>query len=281
METRPFEDLISLVNQLPKSQASSTKDGGLVEVEKWLSSAQNQPTPKLTDMHICILASAYAKPVEGVHLDQQGQLDIEGFIASAGKGAAPVNDLCKTRGLGLRVLELAPSLPHFVGVWSEADCVAAVAFGMEATAAGGDLLCLSSICHWDEYYAQIFLNRIINSQIVTDEKESKTLIKYLKILQDFGGRDIAASLGAMIAARSRQLPVIIEGWAALCAYALLAKIAPQCTDHIVLGAIQNRAQTEWVSNMDINAPIVGVEVAAGAGCGVAHAATLVAAVVSQ
>ena len=269
MPERPFDDLIALASQIPTlpQQQPDINDGSL-RLDRWFSNAQHRDKPNLEEIHICILASSYSAE-SGAEVDTS---QVEEFIVAASRGQTRVNQLCKSHGLGLRVLELAPTLPHVVGQnWTEADCMAAVAFGMEATAAGGDALCLGSFSANDQLSSKTFGEEVKRLRS-SDADAAPT--DYLNILRTFGGRDTAAALGALLAARSRQLPVLIEGWAALNAYSVFREIAPDHVDHVLLASVQNVGQLDWANELSLK-PLVGVNVDAGPGCGLALAVSLV------
>lgn len=268
MSHMPFDDLMDLAIQMPELPRKQTDIyDSTFPISTWLANAQHRPEVKLNEIHICILASSYAA-VDGSKAETK---EIEEFVAAASRGQTRVNQLCKHHGLGLRVLELAPTLPHTVGEnWSEAECMAAVAFGMEATAAGGDLLCLGSYSINDAGYLPTLVDQVIRLRGAAGDCNP---IDFLHLLKNLGGRDSAASLGALLAARSRQLPVFIEGWSALAAYSILQQIAPRSTDHVLLASVQSEKQRVYAQQMGLT-PLVGVSIESGPGCGSALAVSL-------
>jgi nicotinate-nucleotide--dimethylbenzimidazole phosphoribosyltransferase len=57
----------------------------------------------------------------------------------------------------------------------------------------------------------------------------------LEVLRCLGGREIAAMAGAILAARIHRIPVILDGFIACSAAAVLARTAPGALDHCVAG----------------------------------------------
>ena len=55
----------------------------------------------------------------------------------------------------------------------------------------------------------------------------------LKVLARLGGREIAGMLGAVMAARHRNIPVIVDGFVATAAVALAYAMNPEALDHCV------------------------------------------------
>ncbi len=259
----PFDDLLSLLSYLPEADQCAAKnvrgiltskpldtEGGLADLAQWLAMWQGSAQPSVAQSHICLFASSY---------DGGGAFEeVVAYVDSTAKGAAPVNLLCVDKGIGLRAIQLAPELPHKVGPdWSEADCMAAVAFGMEATAAGGNLLALADLAPGnDEYGMAVILASLgqafeVNTcspmnkdvhQAATGimanafAGQADTSVSPLEAMRRCGGREIAASVGAILAARSRRLPVVAEGWGSLAAVVVLEALRAGSTDHVRFSA---------------------------------------------
>ncbi|WND02613.1 nicotinate-nucleotide--dimethylbenzimidazole phosphoribosyltransferase [Temperatibacter marinus] len=292
----PFDDLKNLLSQLPDQDHSSVKilqddmqalpiggaGGRIRDLLLWLAGWQGKAKPSLAESHICLLASSY-----------EGGMEAEGikfYIDFASKGQSFVNQLCKTHGTGLRVLEMAVEIPHKAAaspepVWTEAEVMAAVAFGMEASASGGDLLGLGELAFGSEPYAIAIICRLLGLESGQFAKEeglrtaagkAQQLLNGsseegpLELLRLWGGREMAASVGAILAARSRQLPVILDGWAPSVAALLLWKMDPSSIDHCQLGAPLNDAHAHAMGKIGL-LPIVNMphDCAMGVGAGFA------------
>ena len=59
----------------------------------------------------------------------------------------------------------------------------------------------------------------------------------LEALRRLGGRELAAICGAVAAARTAAIPVILDGFVACAAAAPLAKLAPTALDHCIAGHV--------------------------------------------
>ncbi|MCK0070451.1 nicotinate-nucleotide--dimethylbenzimidazole phosphoribosyltransferase [Kordiimonas laminariae] len=290
MKTKtPFEDLKSLLEQLPAVDAcgerkvkelQNVKGSQLSELEElssWLAGWQGTKKPSVNETHICVLASSYSG------YDAEAATT---FIAAASKGQAPVNKLCVGNGIGLRVLEMAPEIPHEVNSdWTESECMAAIAFGMEATAAGGHLLGLGSLAPGVEASSYTLIASCLGqtlqeARLWQNEEwigKSQTYLAGIEsdegpldVLRKYGGREIAASVGAIIAARSRRLPVIAEGWAALAAIVLLETLKVGACDHVKIAAAQDHLQ-EAIMEQIHKQPLLNLTTPVDAGCSVAIA----------
>ncbi|RYG23234.1 MAG: nicotinate-nucleotide--dimethylbenzimidazole phosphoribosyltransferase, partial [Burkholderiales bacterium] len=59
----------------------------------------------------------------------------------------------------------------------------------------------------------------------------------LKVLARLGGREVAAMLGALIAARHHKVPVILDGFVATAAAAIAYAINPSAIDHCLFAHV--------------------------------------------
>lgn len=290
----PFDDLRRVLSQLPEGDTCAGKkiaaaqgkkhiagSDGLLALKSWLAIWQGRENPSVDEAHVCVLAACYLGG---------NSSEVQEFIAAASRGAAPVNRLCVDRGVGLRVLELAPDMPYDPGTpWGQAECMAAVAFGMEATAAGGHLLGLSDFAPGNKLQAVAIIASLggitvearlktLRSALAPDDEKllsdvCELLAKNeaessdpLEVLRLYGGREIAASVGAIVAARSRRLPVVVDGWSGLAAVAVLEAELPNSTDHVRIASYPDELAREVVKQ-EGGEPLVGFAVSSGAGCG--------------
>ncbi len=286
-KNKPFDDLLSLIENLPSMDACAVRkitaqtgtqtlnnfSGG--SLSSWLAGWQGTEQPSVAESHINVLISSYKG---------YDTASVLSFVAKASTGKSAVNALCVDNGIGLRVLEMAPELPYDSNVpWSDAECMAAIAFGMEATAAGGNLLGLASFAPGEHVYAALIISLIckqadlqwVKGFFTEDEFQEflatkQNTINPLDILVQFGGREIAAAIGAIIAARSARLPVLGEGWAFMAAVATLENLKPNVTDHVMLASVTDDKQACFAKAIGMH-PILNCQVSSGVGCGVALA----------
>ncbi|MCJ9430360.1 nicotinate-nucleotide--dimethylbenzimidazole phosphoribosyltransferase [Kordiimonas marina] len=298
---QPFDDIRTVISDLSgpdeqsvtaiRAQANAkpfAEARGLLDLTAWLGAWQGTEQPVLKDIHICLLVSSYSHVAEGPAMAAD-------YVDMAAKGRAPVNLLCVDRGIGLRVIDMAPSVPHALdGRWSDADCVAAIAFGMEAAAAGGDLLGLSDFAPGNEAPAAALIAYCLagslegGNDLLTDEEPvfvaARTMLSSIDLppnqplaaLRLLGGREIAGMVGAMIAARSAGLPVLTDGWAALGAIAVLEALSKEAAAHVRVAGVADTAQARLMAQMK-RTPLIGVPVGVGPGCAVAAGLPVLAA----
>lgn len=288
----PLYDLAQLIGgikplNLPGSTTKRTdsqeRKEDLRDYGLWLAACQRRTDPVLKDVHIALLVSSY----EGSSQSDEAQK----WLEVVRRGQSPLNQLCVPWGLGLRVFEMAPQIPHETGKynsWSRRDAAAAAAFGMEATAAEGDLLPLGAVAPGGRLSAVALLRKLlgdvshIDALTNTEKEKLETLMALiprgddiipLDVLHKLGGREVAGLLGAMIAAYNAKQAVVIEGWSALAALAVLKAVNPDAGDHVRLAALTDPLQSEFAVKMGL-VPLVGPVVSAGRGCGLALACGL-------
>lgn len=141
---------------------------------------------------------------------------------AAGEGLLPA--LAKSLGAGVEAFDLAVDRP--VGdpargsTMSARECAATVAFGMEATAKRPDLLILGDAAPGSERAAGAVFEGL------WDQRGDP-----FEILTHCGGRETAALVGAIVAARMQSIPVVLVGPAALAAAAVVKAANPAGLDH--------------------------------------------------
>lgn len=267
--TSPFDDLKDLINQFPNADkdayeaatasldcrplgSAGSAPFGVAHLHAWLAAWQGEAAPRAKDIHLCLLASAYR---HGAPSDE-----VVAAIKRASRGRAAVNPLCVRSGLGLRVLELGPEIPHVVNpgepTWDEGQIMATLAFGMESTAAGGDILGLAGLAPGAEGPARTILSALLALPLDA-ELEGFDGTDPLLLLRAHGGREMAAILGGLVAARSRRMPVLIEGWSALTAAAVLHALGgPEALDHIQLASLTHQDQAAVATALGLH-PVLG------------------------
>ncbi|NNF80596.1 MAG: nicotinate-nucleotide--dimethylbenzimidazole phosphoribosyltransferase, partial [Rhizobiales bacterium] len=180
------------------------------------------------------------------------------MVANFSAGGAAVNQLCSAFDVGLKVFELALEMPTEditrAPALSEAECAATMAYGMEAIAGGCDLLCIGEMGIGNTTIAAAIafglygggaedwvgpgtgvdaegLRRkadVLRAAIALNEGQ---LSDPLEVLRRLGGREIAAMAGAILAARMERVPVLIDGFVATSAAAVLHAMDPSALDH--------------------------------------------------
>jgi nicotinate-nucleotide--dimethylbenzimidazole phosphoribosyltransferase len=158
----PFDDVRQLIAQLPGPDDEAVASvrardreltkppgslGRLEEIVEWLAAWQGRSNPVVTRPVVCVFAANHGVVTHGVSpypQDVTRQM-LENFAA----GGAAINQICAAYDLGFKAFDLALDVPTAditqEAAMEEKDCVATMAFGMEAIAGGADLLALGEM----------------------------------------------------------------------------------------------------------------------------------------
>ncbi|UMY19404.1 nicotinate-nucleotide--dimethylbenzimidazole phosphoribosyltransferase [Methylobacterium organophilum] len=275
--TSPFADIRALIAQMPDADADAvaavrardsvlTKPPGalgrLENLVEWLAAWQGKGSPTLDRPLVCVFAGSHGVVARGVSAFPAAvnRQMLDNFAA----GGAAINQLCATYGLGFRVFDLAIDMP--TGdicegpALDEKACVATMAFGMEAVAAGTDCLGVGEMgignttiaaaiytalyggapAHWvgrGTGVDEAGLTRKAEAVALALKTHEGHLDDPLAVLARLGGREIAAMAGAILAARLQKVPVVIDGYVATAAAAILHALDPRALDHCIAGHV--------------------------------------------
>lgn len=252
--------------------------GEIARILSFLQRHQKGELAQVDEVHLCLLASSYARatPVAALEL----------FLKQSKAGAAPVNLLAQQHGLGLRVMDLAIQYPHEAFSWDEIKTGSAVAYGMEAVAAGGDILALGDTGFGNEAFAlavacaALRKSRDVDDILFASAKPIHNQISALlagvpagacplEALKIIGGHDIAAAVGALLASRVVGMPLLIEGGAILAGVAVV-KMLGASVDHIELACTRSSGEAALAKALGLR-PILATDPGVGPGGGLALA----------
>lgn len=93
----------------------------------------------------------------------------------------------------------------------------------------------------------------------------------LEVLRCLGGRELAAMAGAILGARMARVPVILDGFIACAAAAVLAKAAPGALDHCVAGHLSAEGAHGRLLEKLSKEPLLSLGLRLGEGSGAALA----------
>ena len=97
----------------------------------------------------------------------------------------------------------------------------------------------------------------------------------LEVLRRLGGREIAAMAGAILAARMNRIPVIVDGYVATAAAAVLHALDPAALDHCLFGHVSAEPAHRRALARDGQGPLLDLGMRLGEGTGAALAAGIV------
>lgn len=316
---QPFDDIRSLIGTMPEAdhealaktcerEALLIKPAGalgrLETMSEWLSAWQGKAPPSVSRPLVAVFAANHG--VTEKKISAYPSSVTKQMVAGFGAGIAAINQICIANDLGLKVFDLALDIPteDFTEkpAMEEAACAATIAFGMEAVAGGIDLLCIGEMgigntTSASAIYAALFGGKAedwvgpgtgIDEATYTRklavvkcalELHASYLSDPLEVLRHLGGREIAAMVGAIIAARMQRVPVIIDGFVASAAAAILYSIEPHTLDHCLFGHLSAEpAHRQALQKMD-KTPLLDLNMHLGEATGAALAAGIVKAAV--
>ena len=216
MTDAPLDDIRALIADAPPSGSpgpSAEGMGELSDLASWIMSWRGE-----TSLRRPILAF-YA----GAHAGED-IAETRAFMEQVAAGDAAISRAAAHLGAGLDVYDLAldrPLPPPPAPAMSERECAATMAFGMEVMAKQPDLLVLVGVGPGADASA-----RAVIAAVEAGASDP------LDALRTLGGRESAAVAGAIIAARTQRIPVLIDGLPALAAATALRAHDAGATDHV-------------------------------------------------
>jgi len=311
----PFDDIRRLISMMPGLDEAAVaavrgRNGDLAKppgslgrlewLVEWLAAWQGRPQPAVVRPLVCVFAANHG--VAGRDASADPREATQQALANFTAGGAAINQICASLDLGLKVFDLALELPTADIVEAEAmdekGCVATMAFGMEAIAGGTDLLAIGEMGIGNAtiaaaIYAALYggpAGRWLGTATELDKKglarqaaiveaalrrHAADLHDPLEILSRLGGRDIAAMAGAILAARLQRIPVVLDGYVATAAAAILHALHPSAIDHCIAGHLAaGSAHRKVLERLD-KIPLLALGISLGEGAGAALAASLV------
>ncbi|MCZ8270132.1 MAG: nicotinate-nucleotide--dimethylbenzimidazole phosphoribosyltransferase [Beijerinckiaceae bacterium] len=311
----PFDDIRALLRALPGPDETSRAQvlareaelikpagalGRLEEIVAHLAAWQHRVPPRINRPLVAIFAGAHGVAKKGVSA-YPSEVN-KAMLASFSNGQAAINQICKAHDLGLKVFDLAIELPteDFTEgpALEEAACAATIAFGMEAIANGTDLLCLGEMGIGNTTAAAAIHAALYGGPVVQwvgrgtgvdDAGHARkvaaveaglalhrgSLKDPLEVLRRLGGREIAAIAGAILAARIERVPVILDGYVATSAAAVLHALEPSSIAHCLAGHVAAEgAHAEVLKRLDL-VPLLDLGLRLGEGSGAALACAIV------
>jgi nicotinate-nucleotide--dimethylbenzimidazole phosphoribosyltransferase len=274
---RSFNDIRRLVRRLPGPDEKATAQarareptltkpegalGRLEELTEWLCAWQGRHPPRLERLAVRVFAGNHGVVAQGVSAYPAAVTTQ--MVANFRAGGAAINQLCRSAGADLKVLALNGLAPtkDFTreAALSERASVAAVAQGMKAVPARADVLCLgemgigntaaaAAVClalfggraaDWTGPGTGLKGRALARKAAVVAEGvgfHGRAVHDPLEALRRVGGFELAAIVGAALAARLRGIPVLLDGYVCTAAAAVLARLRPGALDHCRAGHV--------------------------------------------
>jgi nicotinate-nucleotide--dimethylbenzimidazole phosphoribosyltransferase len=186
------------------------------------------------------------------------------MVANFAAGGAAINQLARTAGAQLRVIPILLEKPTAdfttAPAMDESEFLCAVATGYDAVSLESDLVCLGDMgignttaaaalaaglfggggLRWTGRGTGMDDHGLARKRAVIDTAlahHAAMLGDPLLVAAALGGRELAAILGATLAARRRCIPVLIDGFVCTAAVVPLAKLRADALDHVLAGHV--------------------------------------------
>ncbi len=266
-----LDDVRSILKNLPDASATAaaaaaerepqlTKPEGslgrLEEISGWLSAWQGSHPPKLDNPQVRVFAGNHGITAQGVSAFP-AEVTFQ-MVANFEHGGAAINQLSKAFGATLSVvpLELENPTKDFSQepAMSDAECAAAIQAGMDAVDENADVLCLGEMGIGNTTPAAAIAHALygetaafwtgpgtgVQGDALTHKADvighsvalhKDAMTDGLEVLRCVGGRELAAIAGAVIAARLKQVPVLLDGYICTAATAPLKAMNAAALDH--------------------------------------------------
>lgn len=270
--------------------------GRLGEAAEWLAKWQRRFPPRIEKPTLAIFAGSHGIVDAGVSLSSNS--DTRAHIDALREGKAPLSAIATQAGATVRVFELAldrptPSIAQEPAM-TERECAATIAYGFEAVEDQPDLLAIAvsgagvgtaaaavacalyggSPDYWVRPSAQTPASLSTKrSKLVNDALRLHRghLSDPLEALRCLGGRELAACVGAIIAARHQSIPVVLDGFATTIAAGVVHAVSPAAVSHCLASHITQRPAHEAALERVGLAPLLQLQFQTGGGLGSASA----------
>ncbi len=310
----PFDDIRALVAAMPGPDAQAaaaarahdatlTKPPGslgrLEDIAEWLAAWQGRVPPMVTQPLVAVFAGNHGVAARGVSAYPAAVT--KQMVENFSGGGAAINQICRVNNLGLKVFDLALDLPTgditVEAALDERMCAGTIAYGMEAIE-GVDLLAIGEMGIANTtvaaaIYCGLFggepgdwvgpgtgvdddgLKRKRDAVAAALACHAGHLDDPLEVLRRLGGREIAAMSGAILAARLNRVPVIVDGYVASAAAAVLFAMDERALDHCLFGHVSAEPAHRRALERMGKAPLLDLGMRLGEGTGAALAAGIV------
>jgi nicotinate-nucleotide--dimethylbenzimidazole phosphoribosyltransferase len=316
----PFQSIRDLLAAFPPAsadciaevrarQAALTKPAGslgrLEDIVAFLAAWQAKARPTIDHPLVLVCAGSHGVVARGVSAYPASvtRAMVENFSA----GGAAINQICATFGIGIEVLDFSrESATADITEEPAMDAKAAAATftrGMNAIPDQIDLLCLGEMGIGNTTIAAAIylglyggtaadwvgrgtgvdaagLARKIDAVESAVRRHRGRLSDPLELMACLGGFEIAALAGAILGARARRVPVILDGYVVCAAAAILHALEKSALDHCLAAHVSAEGAHREVLRRLGKDPLLDLGLRLGEGSGAALAVGLVKAAIA-
>lgn len=273
--------------------------GRLEELVAWLAYWQGRSPPRLDHVELLIFAGNHGVTAQGISAyppEVTAQM-----VANFTAGGAAINQLARIAAAQLRVHALSLDVPAadftLQPAMDEREFLAAVTAGYDAVPPQCDLVCLGEMGIGNTTAAAAIAAALfggggaqwagrgtgVDEQGLARKRAAidAALARHAHVLGDplltaaaLGGRELAAILGAVLAARRRSIPVALDGFVCTAAAAPLKQLDPRGLAHALAGhASAEAGHRKLLERLELP-PLLDLGMRLGEGSGAALAVLL-------
>ena len=273
--------------------------GRLEELAIFMAGWQGRAQPRIERAQALVFAGNHGVTAQGVNpypVEVTAQM-----VANFENGGAAINQLCRLAGAELRVVALdldRPTADFTRGMALEVpDLVASIQTGKDAVDPKADVIILGEMGIGNSTVAaaldaatfggkaadwvgpgtgadeEIMTNKL--RAVEAGLKRHKGAATAASILGSYGGREQAAICGAVLAARSHRIPVILDGFICTAAAAPLYAADPRLLDHCLVGHVSAEPGHRRLLEALKKQPVLAFDMRLGEGSGAALALGIV------
>ena len=274
--------------------------GRLENIAIWMAGWQRKIKPTMNNPHCLIFAGNHGVATHGV--SAYPSVVTAQMVENFKNGGAAINQLCKLADLKLSIVPLDLDKPtrdfsQDPAMGSE-ETIAAMQMGYKSVKPECDLLILGEMGIANSTAATAIACTLFNQPVepwtgIGTGLDKKGLLKKISVIksalqlhgQDFqstqtilatlGGREMAAIVGSIIAARLLRIPVLLDGFICTSAAATLTIFNNTILDHCLISHISSEPGHSGVLSFLGKEPILDLNLRLGEGSGAALASLII------
>jgi nicotinate-nucleotide--dimethylbenzimidazole phosphoribosyltransferase len=273
--------------------------GRLEEIVGWLAYWQGRSPPRLDAVTVLVFAGNHGVAAQGVSAYPAAVT--AQMVGNFAAGGAAINQLARAAAASLTVTPLALEHPTAditrAAAMDEEAFLAAVAAGAAALPPQADLICLGEMgignttaaaalaaglfggggARWAGRGTGVDDAGLARKRAVIDAalaRHAEVRADPLALAAALGGRELAALLGAALAARQRRIPLLLDGFVCTAAVAPLIKLRRDALDHALAAHVSAEAGHAALLDALGLAPLLDLGMRLGEASGAAVAVSL-------
>lgn len=309
LDLTTLNDVARLADSLPGPDASSAQAarerqgsltkppgslGRLEELAEFMAAWHGSERPEINRAQALVFAGNHGICAQGVNPYPQ-EVTAE-MVGNFQAGGAAINQLCRANGAELSVVALdldQPTADFTTGpAMSEAECLDAMQRGAQAVDPQADILILGEMGIGNSTIAAALTRAVFGGETAdwvgpgtgSDDAGLKRKIAAIDagiarhgalapmdLLAALGGREQAAICGAVLAARTARIPVLLDGFICTAATAPLYAVNPRLLDHCQVGHVSAEPGHRLLLTALEKQPVLSFDMRLGEGTGAALA----------